>query len=250
MIWPQNALAMKKVTMSSEELADALTDSLNAQNPDLGILPVTDASFFRYGAVHRRLRVDALLAAFDAGTTVSDRVLYEPDSIGMNGYPGETFPIARDVFGGMEDLQLGRLQGRNSLLTCLEYHKCAEVVLAATDMVVFMGLVQDIVWPEGTYDISRVQAFFVPRGTVYEVFPWCLHGIPAQTSRAEGFRCAVMLPRGTKTPMDFTPFPEGEAALLNGRGTWLIAHAGEPSFHGSRVHLGLVGRSIELRTLE
>jgi hypothetical protein len=48
--------------------------------------------------------------------------------------------------------------------------------------------------------------------------------------------------------VDFPPSPEGEAALLHGRGTWLIAHPSEPTFQGTSVHFGLIGRSIQLRT--
>jgi hypothetical protein len=222
--------------------------SLNTENPDLGILPVTDPSFSSYGAVHRKLRVDSLLGAMDRWITVTDGVVCEPDPAGMDRCPRETAPIVRTVFGGMEDLQLGWMHGRNSVLNSLEYHKCPEAVVAASDMVVFVGLAQDIVWPEGTYDISRVKAFFVPRGTLYEVLPCCLHGTPTHARRADGFRCAVMLPRGTRSPVDLPPSAEGEAALLHGRGTWLIAHPSEPSFQGTSVHFGLIGRSIQLRT--
>ena len=74
----------------------------------------------------------------------------------------------------------------------------------ATDMLVFMGLVQDIAWPDGTYDISRVQAFLVPRGTVYEL-PLAPALRAAARAPFEGFACAVMTPRGTSEPIDFVP---------------------------------------------
>ena len=116
-------------------------------------------------------------------------------------------------------------------------------------MLVFMGLVPDIAWPEGTYDISRVQAFLVPRGTVYEISPWCLHSVPLHVRRAAGFACALMLPRGTGATIDFSPDRTGEARLMHRRNTWLIAHPDEHGFDGDGIHYGLLGRNIGLKTL-
>jgi hypothetical protein len=113
---------------------------------------------------------------------------------------------------------------------------------------VFMGLVQEIAWPDGTYDISRVHAFLVPRGTVYEIFPWCLHGIPLHVRVVDGFASAHMLPRGTSDPIDFVPERGGEAKLMHRRNTWLLAHPDDPVIGGG-VHCGLLGRTIELKTL-
>jgi hypothetical protein len=121
--------------------------------------------------------------------------------------------------------------------------------VAGTDMVVLMGLVCDIVWPAGTFDVSRTRAFYVPRGTVYEVFPWCLHGTPVHVHEAEGFRCIVIQPRGAHAPIDFTPDLGGEGKLMRGRNTWLISYVNDAGSPGVAGHHGLKGRAIELRTL-
>jgi hypothetical protein len=113
-----------------------------------------------------------------------------------------------------------------------------------------MGLVCDIAWPAGTFDVSRISAFFVPRGTVYEVFPWCLHHTPIHVHEAEGFRYVLILPRGAHVPIDFTPEQEGEGKLMQGRNTWRIAYAGDSGPRGTSAHRGLKGRAIELRTLK
>ena len=226
---------------------DALLEALNRLNPDVGILPVGDPAFRRFGEVHEGFRVESLLAHLDGSVKPADGIFYEPDAVGIDRFPDEVLPLQRAVFGGVADLQAGWMYGRNSSVAALEYHKCAEVMLAGTDMIVFVGLVQDISWPEGTYDLSRVQAFLLPRGAVCEIAPCSLHGAPLHARKAEGFRSIVILPRGTRAELDFPPSTGGEPRLLQGRNTWLIAHSS-----GSRdasLHLGLKGREIELTTL-
>ena len=225
----------------------ALLDALNRLNPDIGILPVADASFRRFGEMHRGFRVASLLAYLDDHATVGDAVVDEPDAIGIGRFPEETLPLQRAVFGGVNDLQAGWLYGAGSSLAMLEYHKCAEVMVAGADMVLFVGRAQDIEWPEGAYDLSRVQAFLLPRGTVCEIAPGSLHCVPLHARRADGFRCIVILPRGTGGTLDFPPPATGEARLLHGRNTWLIAHS-TGGRDGARHH-GLKGRDIELVTL-
>ena len=230
-----------------ETTADSTLDALNGLNPDVGILSVADPAFRRFGAVHEGLRVECLLGYLDDNVRAGNAIAFEPDAVGMGRFPEETLPLQRVVFGGASDLQAGWLHGRSSSLAALEYHKCAEVMVAGADMIVFVGLVQDIAWPEGTYDISRVQAFFLPRGTVCEIAPCSLHSAPIHVRRAEGFRCIVILPRGTRAPLDFPPATGGEGRLLQGRNTWQIAHSSGP--RDASLRLGLKGRDIELATL-
>ena len=226
---------------------DRAMKKLNELNPDIDMLSIDDTSFFRYGRVHHDTPVDALLASLDAiagnGAGVQRSV---NGQIGAG--PAELAATLREVFGSTE-LQVETVQGKNRRLDALEYHKCVEVVAAGTDMVVLMGLVCDIAWPAGTFDVSRTRAFYVPRGTVYEIFPWCLHGTPIHVHAAMGFRCVVIQPKGAHAPMDFTPEPGGEGKLMQGRNTWLMAYAEVPGPSGTATHRGLKGRAIELLTL-
>jgi hypothetical protein len=226
---------------------DRAMRKLNELNPDIDMLSIEDISFLRYGRVHRDRPVELLLASLDgrkgSGPGVHRSVNDRPDAC-----PAELAATLGEVFGCTE-LQVESVQGRNTRLDALEYHKCAEVVVAGTDMVVLMGLVCDIVWPAGTFDVSRTRAFYVPRGTVYEVFPWCLHSTPVHVHEAEGFRCVVIQPRGAHAPIDFTPDPGGEGKLMRGRNTWLISYVEEPGAPGASTHRGLKGRAIELKTL-
>jgi hypothetical protein len=229
--------------------AESLLEALNELNPDVGILSITDDAFRRFGEVHEGFRVESLLGFLEQNAKVGNSIVYEPDAVGMGRFPDETLPLQRAVFGGVTDLQAGWLYGRSSSLAALEYHKCAEVIVAGADQVVFLGLAQDIAWPEGSYDISRVTAFFFPRGTVCEISPCSLHSAPIHVRGAEGFRCIVILPRGTHAPLDFPAATGGEGRLLQGRNTWLIAHSSGSTTRDASLHLGLKGRDIELTTL-
>jgi hypothetical protein len=115
-------------------------------------------------------------------------------------------------------------------------------------MVVLMGLITDIVWPEGTYDTSKVQAYYVPKGTVYEIAPRCLHYAPIHVHEEEGFKCVVILPAGTNTEIDFEPGEDGEDKLLLGKNKWLLAHPEDTSLEGTRAHRGLIGDNIIIHT--
>jgi hypothetical protein len=146
----------------------------------------------------------------------------------------------------MTDLQVGWVYGRNTQkkLNALEYHKGTEIVMVGADMVVLMGHIQDIVWPDGTYDTANVQAYYAPKGTVYEIASHCLHYAPIHVHEEQGFKCVVILPKGTNTAIDFEPGQEGEDRLLLAKNKWLLAHPEDASFHGTRAYTGLIGDNI------
>ncbi len=222
---------------------------LNELNQDIGILSIEDRSFLSYGKVLHRHNVDALLEMLDTRITIGDAVVYEADAIGQESCPEEVLPIAHDVFGDGTDLQVGWVYGRNTKLNALEYHKCAEALVVGADMIMMMGLVCEIKWPDGTFDISKSRAYYAERGSVIEISPWCLHYTPIHVRREDGFKCVVILPKGTNAPIDYEPERQGEGRLMMGRNTWLIAHPDDAQFRGTGAHFGLKGRNIEIRTL-
>ena len=69
----------------------------------------------------------------------------------------------------------------------------------------------------------QVEAFFVPAGTVVEMYGTTLHYAPCNDGE-EGFKCIVILPKGTNTEIDFALPKSGEDALMTAKNKWLIAH--------------------------
>ena len=89
-------------------------------------------------------------------------------------------------------------------------------------MILLLGWLPDVT-DEFTYDTAKIEAFKVPAGTVVEMYETTLHY--AQCHAADGgFKCVVILPKGTNTPIDFTLAADGEDKLMTAKNKWLIAH--------------------------
>lgn len=130
------------------------------------------------------------------------------------------------MYGGIS-IQFGYCAGHNKLLNALEYHRCSEVNIAATDMVLLLGLLQDVT-DDFRYDTSGVKAFFVPKGFAVEMYATTLHYAPCSVD-GNGFSCIVALPDGTNADLVGTygadvNQPLSEDRLLAARNKWLIAH--------------------------
>ena len=160
----------------------------------------------------------------------------------ITGYDVDGLMLSDGIYGQME-IQLGYCNGHNKKLNALEYHRDSEVNLAVTDLVLLLGRQQDIE-EDFTYDTSKVKAFLVPAGTLVEVYATTLHYAPCQTEDS-GFRCVVVLPRGTNTDLDHKPQVKcGEEKLITARNKWLIGHE-EGGLDGG-AWIGLKGENISL----
>ena len=142
--------------------------------------------------------------------------------------------LQNEVFGQMP-VQVGVCYGVNSRMDAMEYHKCSEINIAAEDQLLFLGCRQDIT-DRQTYDTGRAELFFVPAGTMYEMYATTLHYAPCGVA-GRPFRCAIVLPRETNTALEGVPTDP----LLTAKNKWLIGHpaAGLPQ----GTWLGLVGEN-------
>ena len=148
------------------------------------------------------------------------------------------------VYGGM-DIQIGYCNGNNSFLNGLEFHKGSEVNYACTDLVLQLGKVQGII--NNHYDSSKVEAFFVPKGSSIELYQTTLHFAPCKTSAA-GFKCVVVLPRGTNTPLEQKEESEDpQSKLLFMKNKWLLAHQDNKVLLGRGAFPGITGTNHEIR---
>lgn len=193
---------------------------------------VTDASFRKYGKVLAGYDMTALIKEMKH-TPVPEDVVYVPSVEEL-----EALDCAAELknrgFGGIP-IQIGYCNGHNKKLNAVEYHRCSEINVAVTDLVLLIGCQQDIK-DDFTYDTSKIEAFLVPAGTAIEVYATTLHYAPCHVSE-NGFQCVVVLPKGTNTDINF-PLPKtGEDKLMTAKNKWLIAHedaAIEGAFNGLR----------------
>lgn len=201
---------------------------------------VNDPEFRMYGRVITGYEVSGLMEEMKK-TPLPEDVVYVASVPELEALP-EIGALADGVYGGMP-IQIGYCNGHNRKLNALEYHRDSEVNLAVTDMILLIGRQQDIT-EEYTYDTGLVEAFFVPAGTLIEVYATTLHYAPCQTDEG-GFRCVIVLPRGTNEELagPVTVRCE-EDKLLFARNKWLVGHeeAGLPE----NAWIGLKGENVSI----
>ena len=144
------------------------------------------------------------------------------------------------MYGGLP-IQIGYCNGHNHTLNALEYHRDSEINIAVTDMVLLLAKEEEIE-DDHTLDTSKVKAFFVPAGTGVELYATTLHYAPC-TAQEGGFRCVVVLPKGTNEELPFETAKEGENRLLAAMNKWLIAHE-DAQIEGA--FCGLKGENINI----
>ena len=202
------------------------------------IQELTDASFGKYGKVVTEFSFEKILKEMEH-TPLPKDVVYVPSVEAMEVLP-EAVDVCRKGFGGLP-IQIGYCNGDNHKLNALEYHRSSEIDIAATDLILLLGCQQDIE-ADDTYDTSKVEAFFVPAGTAVELYATTLHYAPCSAQEG-GFRCVIVLPKGTNEDLTFEPAKEGENRLLTAVNKWLIAHE-EAGIEGA--FCGLQGANTEV----
>ena len=183
------------------------------------ILSVTDNEFRKYGRIVDNIDFTALVEELKR-TPIPAGVVYEPAVKELEALPVR-LDISAVAYGEMP-VQIGYCNGHNSKLNALEYHRDSEINVAATDMILMLGLLTDVE-KDHTYDTSKVKAFLVPAGTAVEVYATTLHYAPCHVNEG-GFQCVVVLPKGTNTDLTFQTGKTGEDSLMTAKNKWLIAH--------------------------
>ena len=211
------------------------------------IKSVFSHSFEKYGKVLTGYDVTDLLKKLDETTKKPDNaVIYEPGDAGL-----EALPIAKEfsdnAYGGMP-IQVGYCNGYNTKLNCLEYHRGSELNIPSNDMVLLLAPLQSV--KNGKLNTSAVEAFYVPKGTVVEVYETTLHYAPCNAVKngevsKEGFRVIIVLPKDTNTEKPKITEKNLEDKLLWARNKWLIAHA-DSNEAKQGAFVGLTGINIDL----
>ena len=65
--------------------------------------------------------------------------------------------LQTEVYGDVP-IEFGYCNGRNNKLNAVEYHRCSEIDIAATDLILMLGLQQDINYDNNTYETSKNRA--------------------------------------------------------------------------------------------
>ena len=204
------------------------------------IYSVYDPEFKAYGKVLEGYDTKELCGAMEAIAMPENGVMYEAgiDSLEACGI----FKDLQDrAYGGMP-IELGMCWGYNTKLNCLEYHRDSEINIGARDFILLLAKMDDI--EDGMLDTAKVKAFRAPAGVLVEVYATALHYAPCQVD-TDGFRTAVVLPRGTNTEMPEFEAKNEEDKLMTARNKWLLAHA-ESAEAASGAAVKLTGKNIDI----
>lgn len=196
------------------------------------IFSIRDEKFRKYGKVWDNIESTKLVKGMEH-TPLPEDVIYVPSVEELEAIP-EAAQFQNRVYGGIP-IQIGYCNGNNHKLNAVEYHRNSEINIAVTDMILLLGWLPDVT-DEFTYDTEKVEAFMVPAGTVVEMYETTLHYAPCNAAEG-GFKCIVILPKGTNTPIDFALTEDVEDTLMMAKNKWLIAHedaAIENAFNGLR----------------
>lgn len=181
---------------------------------------VTDPEFATYGRVITGYDLTGLLKEMEK-TSLPQEVVYVGSVPELEALP-EAEELSEGIYGQMP-IQVGYCNGHNRKLNALEYHRDSEINVAVTDMILLLGWLPEVE-ADYTLDTAKVKAFFVPAGTMVEVYGTTLHYAPCQADE-KGFRCVVVLPRGTNAELKKKPEVRcGEEKLLAAVNKWLIGH--------------------------
>jgi hypothetical protein len=202
---------------------------------------VIDGRFNKYGQVLKDYKFQEFLQVINKTPMPENGVIYIASEPALELHP--IFDELKNrAFGGMP-IQLGYCNGNNTKLNCLEYHRDSEVNIFLFDTILLLGLQSDIV--DWKYDISKVEAFFIPAGTGIELFATTLHYAPCTAEAEQGFKVAVCLPKGTNGKRPEMVEKSGEDRLLVACNKWLLAHKdSEEAAQG--VHISLYGDNIDI----
>jgi len=212
---------------------------LKYQNPTLTFYHILSSAFLKYGRIYSDFNVSSIVQlAISTFPFIKDTSYVASDSELEKCVCLEE--IRRVCFGEME-IQAGLCWGNNSKLNGMEYHKSSEVIIAATNLVLILGDGHDIT--DSGWHSEKADCFYVPEGTVLELYSGTLHLAPCRTNQ-NPFYALIILPEGTNYPLDREP-----TGLLWMKNKWLLAHP-ESALAARGAAVGILGPNLEINTIE
>jgi hypothetical protein len=217
-------------------------DRLKTKNPNLPLFHIQETAFKDYGKIINGYDFTELENYINTLAVPEDGNVYVASDKAMEKMAVKRITEA-NFYGGME-IQIGYCNGNNSHLGGLEYHKGSEINVAVSDMILLLGKVQDI--DRNQYRAEKIKAFYIPKGTALELYQTTLHFAPCKVTD-EGFRCVVILPKGTNTPLEgHVEKVDEEDELLFMKNKWLMAHPERKPLIEKGANAGIVGKNVKV----
>ena len=203
---------------------------------------VFDKEFAVYGKVVEGYDFAPLLKALRENSgKPADCTIYVPSDPALEALAAYRL-LSDHLFGGMP-VQIGYCNGHNRKLNCLEYHRNSELNITDDGVVFLVAPLWKV--RGGRIDTGEVEAFAAPAKTAVLLYETTLHYAPVTAPGGEGFRVAVVLPRGTNTEKPAAGLQLCEDRLLSARNKWLIAHPDSDEAKNG-AFAGLTGDNITI----
>ena len=221
-----------------------MIEKIRKLNPNIHIYSIEDPEFNEFGRILEPELFSDAFSYLDMYTSVPEKNnIYIPNDTGLQQIL-QFNSRCHDVFGNMP-LQYGYVNGHNTQLKALEYHKSSEINIANSPMILLLGKAEDI--HDRLYDSSKLMAFFIPEKTILEIYPKTLHFSPLKLIET-GFKCAVILPNGTNVdPVKSIYLNHNEDYYLFKTNKWLIAHPESKTLIAQGAHIGISGENIKIQ---
>ena len=166
-----------------------MIENLKKLNPEVEFYDVSDKEFSSFGRIIKSIDTTEIIEAAEKISNPEKGSSYLPSVETFEG-----LKVAKDIKNDCF--------GHNNFLNATEWHTSSEINIAVTPLVLILGHVWDIT--DGKIDSSDFKAFFVPKGTVIEVYSTSLHFCPCEVSE-KGFGCVVALPKDTNKDLEINP---------------------------------------------
>ncbi len=223
--------------------------TLQALNPGISLLSVTDPAFHRYGRTLQDVQCDTAIQAARNMWTLENKADF---SISVPAFEQDMDlkkTLTDRIYAEMP-AAVGWVYGKNNRLNALEFHQGSEVHIPLEDVIFLVAHYEDIEWtPNPRLNTATVKAFFAEKGTVTELYTWCLHLVPIQAHEHLGFCNLFTLPRGTGAPLSLPRPQTPDGRIMAGRNKWLIAHPEAEDLIQAGHYPGLYGPNLIIQSM-
>lgn len=215
-----------------------MLENLKKLNPEIKFYHVDDKEFASFGRIIKNIDTKEIIETAEKIEKPKNGSLYLPSCDDF-----EVLPIASEIenlcFGTLP-AQIGYCWGHSNFLDATEWHSSNEINIAITDLVLILGHVWDI--ENNKIDSSKFKAFYLPKGTMVEVYSTTLHFCPCEVSK-EGFGCVVALPVGTNTPLTTAV----NDPIIFKKNKFLLSHVDNNALVSKGVVAAITGTNFEIK---
>lgn len=181
---------------------------------------ITDSSFNKYGYILEGFDFSKMLETLCSISEIpSEGIIYTPSEPSLEDSDA-SIALCKNFFGGLP-IEVGYCNGTINSVADLEYHRGCELNIAANDVILFIASRQKIIGD--SIKKEDLEAFYLPAGQGVALYETTLHGAPCCAKSGEGFRVAVVLPKGTNEEKPDIKKINAEDERLRACNKWLVA---------------------------